>query len=47
MDHVMKHTAILHFCGKSKPWQKGYIHRFGILYKHYMALTDKLCADIH
>ncbi|WP_072524519.1 glycosyltransferase family 8 protein [Clostridium sp. Marseille-P3244] len=46
MDHVMKHTAILHFCGKSKPWQKGYIHRFGILYKHYMALTDRLLADI-
>lgn len=42
MDQVMKHTAILHFCGKSKPWQKGYIHRFGILYKHYMALTDRL-----
>lgn len=43
MNWVMKNTAILHFCGRSKPWQKGYIHRFGILYKHYMELTDKLC----
>lgn len=41
MDWVMKNTSILHFCGRSKPWQKGYIHRFGILYKHYMALTDR------
>lgn len=39
MDWVMTHTAILHFCGKSKPWKPGYIHRFGILYKHYMQLT--------
>ena len=44
MDWVMKHTAILHFCGKSKPWQKRYIHRFGILYKHYQQLTQNLTA---
>ena len=41
MDWVMENTAVLHFCGRAKPWQKGYIHRFGILYKHYMALTAK------
>ena len=41
MDWVMRNTAILHFCGKSKPWQKGYIHRFGILYKHYENLTEQ------
>lgn len=41
MDWVMENTVILHFCGRAKPWQKGYIHRFGILYKHYMALTAK------
>lgn len=41
MDWVMKNTAILHFCGKTKPWQKGYIHRFGILYKHYEHLTEQ------
>lgn len=40
MDWIMSNTAVLHFCGKSKPWQKGYIHRFGILYKHYSRLTD-------
>ena len=41
MDWVMKNTSILHFCGRSKPWQKGYIHRFGILYKHYANLTEQ------
>lgn len=41
MDWVMQNTAILHFCGKSKPWQAGYIHRFGILYKHYIQLTHQ------
>ena len=41
MDWVMENTAVLHFCGRAKPWQKGYIRRFGILYKHYMALTAK------
>ena len=41
MDWVMQNTAVLHFCGRSKPWQKGYIHRFGLLYKHYEELTQK------
>ena len=41
MDWVMQNTSVLHFCGKLKPWQAGYIHRFGILYKHYMQLTQR------
>lgn len=39
IDWVICHTAILHFCGKAKPWKKGYIYRFGLLYKHYEQLT--------
>lgn len=35
MDWVMEHTAILHFCGKSKPWNPKYRGRFSALYKHY------------
>lgn len=38
---VMEHTAILHFCGKEKPWKPKYIHRFGILYQHYAQLTRR------
>ncbi len=41
IDWVVSHTSILHFCGKSKPWQLGYLHRFGILYKHYQQLTRR------
>ena len=39
MDWVMAHTAILHFCGRAKPWNPGYAHRFGVLYKHYMQMS--------
>ena len=42
LDWVMAHTAVLHFCGKSKPWKKGYVHRFGVLYKHYMRLAARI-----
>ena len=36
---VMEHTAILHFCGKAKPWKPGYFYRFGMLYQHYEQLA--------
>lgn len=39
MDYVMRHTAILHFCGKKKPWQKNYSGEFHALYKHYEKLA--------
>lgn len=39
MDWVMRNTAILHFCGKRKPWLDSYSGRFGVLYKHYMQLA--------
>ena len=35
MDYIMQNTVILHFCGKRKPWQKGYSGKFYSLYKHY------------
>lgn len=37
---VIDNTAILHFCGKEKPWNKKYRYRFGNLYRHY----EHLCA---
>ena len=42
LDWVIAHTAILHFCGRAKPWKPGYPYRFGILYKHYEHLTHSL-----
>ncbi len=41
LQWVMEHTAILHFCGKSKPWNRNYFYRFGILYRHYMQLAQR------
>ena len=41
---VMQNTSILHFCGKEKPWKPKYIHRFGILYRHYMQLARRETA---
>lgn len=39
MNWVMTYTAVLHFCGKSKPWRKTCRGRFAALYKHYMHLA--------
>lgn len=41
MDWVMDNTAVLHFCGKNKPWKKRYRGRFSSLYKHYQHLVEK------
>ena len=39
---VMEHTAILHFCGKAKPWKPGYLYRFGVLYQHYAQIARRM-----
>ena len=39
MDHVIRNTVILHFCGKKKPWKKDYSGKFHSLYKHYEKIT--------
>ena len=41
---VMHNTAILHFCGKAKPWKPNYIYRFGMLYQHYEVLAERSWA---
>ncbi|MGM0126253.1 hypothetical protein IGI37_003682 [Enterococcus sp. AZ194] len=38
---VMKHTAILHFCGRPKPWDKKNDTRFTALYLSYSNLFDQ------
>ena len=39
LSWVMANTAVLHFCGKNKPWQADYKNPFGMLYLHYQNLT--------
>ena len=38
---VMQNTAVLHFCGKNKPWHEEYKNPFGMLYLHYMKLAAR------
>lgn len=45
LDWVMQNTVFLHFCGKAKPWHKTSTNKFAPLYKHYMVLTDRTCAE--
>ncbi len=40
MDYIVRNTVFLHFCGKKKPWKKGYSGRFYALYKHYEKLAE-------
>lgn len=39
LSWVMQHTAVLHFCGKNKPWKGESKNPFWLLYRHYMALA--------
>ncbi len=39
LNWIIQNTAVLHFCGKNKPWQEDYKNPFGMLYLHYMNLT--------
>lgn len=45
VNWVIEHTAILHFCGREKPWKNRYHHRFGVLYRHYMHLADVVLSQ--
>lgn len=38
LSWVMDHTAILHFCGRKKPWLDSGYNYFTGLYKHYQKL---------
>lgn len=38
---VIDNTVFLHFCGRDKPWKKGYRGIFASLYKHYWHLALK------
>ncbi|GAA0287804.1 lipopolysaccharide biosynthesis glycosyltransferase [Gracilibacillus halotolerans] len=46
LDYVMNHTAIIHFCGKKKPWHPNYKGKFHSLYKHYERLTKKYHINV-
>lgn len=45
LEWVINNTAIIHFCGKNKPWRGPNRSRFGILYKHYASLAERTMKD--
>lgn len=42
LDWVMNNTAILHFCGRDKPWAPKHRGQFAALYKHYATLARRI-----
>lgn len=42
---IIRNTAVLHYCGKTKPWHAGYRYRFGNLYRHYQHLYSRDCES--
>ena len=46
MEWVMDHTAVLHFCGRSKPWKPNALGRFVALYQHYAHLARRCTASL-
>ena len=42
LDWVMNNTAILHFCGRDKPWAPKYRGQFAAFYKHYATLARRI-----
>lgn len=45
LNWVMANTAILHFCGRHKPWNEDYRNPFGMLYRHYMNLSSRMLQE--
>ena len=33
LDFVKENSAIIHYCGRNKPWKKGYIGKLDCFYK--------------
>lgn len=46
IDWVLANTVILHFCGRKKPWHKGYANRFEVLYKHYQHKAQRWAPQL-
>lgn len=42
LDWVINNTAILHFCGRDKPWAPKHRGQFAALYKHYATLARRI-----
>lgn len=43
MTWIMEHTAVLHFCGRFKPWKPNARGRFVSLYKYFCQFRQPDC----
>lgn len=47
LDWVIKHTVILHYCGRDKPWlTRKNSGRYTALYKNYYQLAQKMASQV-
>ena len=37
LDFVRRHTAIIHYCGRNKPWKSGYVGKLNVFYEEAAA----------
>jgi lipopolysaccharide biosynthesis glycosyltransferase len=47
VDWVRENTAIVHYCGKNKPWKEGYVGSLGVFYEEIIESAQtpqRLCA---
>ena len=42
IDWVRQHTAIIHYCGRNKPWKEGYHGKLGVFYDFFIRELDNL-----
>ncbi len=40
LEWVRQNTVVVHYLGKTKPWQKNYIGPLGVFYREELALTE-------
>lgn len=45
MTWIMEHTAVLHFCGRFKPWKPNARGRFVSLYKYFAVQAARLSDE--
>ena len=44
LQWVREHSAIIHYCGRNKPWKNGYAGRLDVFYKEAEAGLKSLPA---
>lgn len=46
LQWIAKNTAVIHYCGRNKPWNEDYEGKLGIFYNMYCKCLDKEYKDL-